>query len=134
LMVEEVRDWGLDFGPETVVVPVPLHWWRAWKRGFNQAELLARPLAQQLGLEVHDDFLRRIRNTKPQTKLKGDERRKNVVGAFAVPKASVPEVKGRDILLVDDVCTTGATLNACANALKRAGARYVWALTTSLSN
>jgi len=128
LMVEEVGEFGLDFSGATVV-PVPLHWQRAWKRGFNQAELLAKPLAARLGLEVRDNLLRRIRNTKSQTKLKWDERRKNVAGAFLVPEARVSEVKGRDILLVDDVSTTGATLNACANALKRTGARYVWALT-----
>jgi len=129
LMVEEVGELGLDFGPATIIVPVPLHWQRAWKRGFNQAELLARPLGQGLGLEVRDDFLRRVRNTKSQTKLRYAERRKNVAGAFLVPEAKVLEVKSQDILLVDDVSTTGATLGACANALKRAGARYVWGLT-----
>lgn len=129
LMIEEVQELGLEFGPETVIIPVPLHWWRAWKRGFNQAELLAKHFGRELGLEVRSDLLWRVRNTESQTKLRWDERRENVAGAFVVPKLRKEEVKGRDFLLLDDVCTTGATLNACANALKRAGARYVWALT-----
>lgn len=127
LMVEEVEELGLNFSG-IVVVPVPLHWWQAWKRGFNQAELLAQPFGRRLGLEVRDDLLRRTRNTESQTKLKEEERQKNVSGAFAVPESKKKEVKGRDFLLLDDVCTTGATLNACANALKRTGARYVWGL------
>jgi len=129
LMVEEVLELGIEFGPETIVIPVPLHWKRAWKRGFNQAELLARPFGKSFNLEVRDDLLRRRRNTEPQIKLKHNERRENVSGAFEVPESKEEEVKGRDFLLIDDVCTTGATLSACANALKRAGARYVWALT-----
>ena len=129
LMVEEVQELGLDFGFDTIVIPVPLHWWRAWDRGFNQAELLANCFAPQFGLEVRDDLLRRRRHTDPQIKLKYKERQKNVSGAFEVSKSRKEEVEDRDFLLIDDVCTTGATINACANALKRAGARYVWALT-----
>ncbi len=129
LMVEEVRELGIEFGSKTIIIPVPLHWKRAWDRGFNQAELLARPFGKSLGLEVRDDLLRRTRHTEPQIRLKHDQRQKNVSGAFAVPDSKRNEVKNKDFLLVDDVCTTGATLDACANALKRAGARYVWALT-----
>lgn len=129
LMVEEVRELGIEFGSETIVIPVPLHWKRAWTRGFNQAELLAEPFGKSFNLEVRDDLLRRKRNTESQVKLKHDKRRENVSGAFVVPEGKKEEVKGRDFLLLDDVCTTGATLSACANALKRADARYVWALT-----
>ena len=129
LMVEEVQELGLDFGFDTIIIPVPLHWRRAWKRGFNQAELLANCFGKSFNLEVRDDLLRRTRNTEPQIKLRHNERQKNVAGAFEVPEPKENEVKGRDFLLIDDVCTTGATLDACANALKRAGARYVWALT-----
>jgi predicted amidophosphoribosyltransferase len=70
-----------------------------------------------------------MRNTKSQTKLRWSERQKNVAGAFIVPESREKEVAGRDFLLLDDVCTTGATLNSCANALKRSGAKQVWALT-----
>jgi len=129
LMVEEVQELGLDFGFDTIIIPVPLHWKRAWTRGFNQAELLARPFGKSFNLEVRDNLLRRKRNTESQVKLKHDERRENVSGAFEVPEWRKEEVEERDFLLIDDVCTTGATLNACANALKRAEARYVWALT-----
>ena len=129
LMVEEAQELGLDFGFDTIVIPVPLHWRRAWDRGFNQAELLANCFAPQFNLEVRDDLLRRRRHTDPQIKLKYNERQKNVSGAFEVPESKEREVEGQDFLLIDDVCTTGATLNACAKALKRAKARYVWALT-----
>jgi len=129
LMFEEVQNLGLEFGSEAIIVPVPLHWQRAWKRGFNQAELLANCLSPKLNLEVRRDLLRRTRDTQSQTELKYDERQENVSGAFAVPAAKEDEIKGRDFLLIDDVCTTGATLNACANALKRTGARYVLGLT-----
>ena len=129
LMVEEVQELGLDFGFDTIVIPVPLHWWRGLDRGFNQAELLANCFGKSLNLIVRNNLLRRKRNTEPQIKLKHKERQKNVSGAFEVPEWRKDEVKGRDFLLIDDVCTTGATLNACANALKRADARYVWALT-----
>jgi ComF family protein len=128
LMVEEVGPLAEDFAG-MIVIPVPLHWRRSWKRGFNQAELLARPFAKDLGIEVRDNLLRRTRYTKPQIELKHSERQKNVSGAFTVPETKRSEVKGCDFLLLDDVCTTGATLNACANALKRSGARRVWGLT-----
>ena len=109
-----------------VVVPMPLHWWRRWRRGFNQAELLAREVARRCGVEVVG-AVRRARATSPQAGLSNSRRRENVAGAFQVPR---PErVRGLCVALVDDVLTTGATANACAAALKRAGARRVTLLT-----
>jgi ComF family protein len=106
-------------------VPVPLHWSRRLRRGYNQAEILARGLARRHGLPLVRG-LRRLRATPPQ---QGDPalRRQNVQHAFAVraPRA----VAGRRLLLVDDVFTTGATLNACARTLREAGAAAVGALT-----
>jgi ComF family protein len=115
------RDTAFD-----AIVPMPLHWWRRWRRGFNQAELLADEVARRLGLPLEKPVKRR-RLTGSQTGLTAGARRRNVAGAFRVLK---PErVAGKRLLLVDDVLTTGATANACAAALKSAGARYVAVLT-----
>lgn len=113
-----------------VVVPVPLHWRRRWTRGFNQAD----DLAVCLGLPVRR-MLRRRRPTLPQVSLPGIERWENVSGAFEVPrrhgKKRRPAFAGLTAVLVDDVTTTGATLDACAMALGEAGARRVWAVTAA---
>jgi len=104
------------------VVPMPLHWWRRWRRGFNQAELLAREVARRCGVGVVDAVSRK-RATAPQAGLSNSRRRDNVAGAFEVRR---PErVRGMSVALVDDVLTTGATANACAATLKRAGVRRV---------
>jgi len=105
-----------------MVVPMPLHWFRRWRRGFNQARLLAGEVARRSGVPVVD-AVRRARYTASQASLSRAGRRRNVRGAFAM-RAGI-DVRGRRILVVDDVLTTGATANACAAALKRAGARYV---------
>jgi ComF family protein len=108
------------------VVPMPLHWWRRWRRGFNQAELLAREVARRIGLPVLK-AVRRRKLTATQTGLTSAARRRNVAGAFGVTAPQA--VAGRRLLLVDDVLTTGATVNACAAALKAAGAQFVAVLT-----
>jgi len=105
-----------------MVVPMPLHWFRRWRRGFNQARLLAGEVAKRSGIPVVD-AVRRTRFTASQASLSRAGRRRNVRGAFALRRGV--EVHGLRILVVDDVLTTGATANACAAALKRAGARYV---------
>ncbi|HWB98813.1 MAG TPA: ComF family protein [Bryobacteraceae bacterium] len=109
-----------------VVAPVPLHWRRRWRRGFNQSELLAREIARRWSVPV-ENLARRSRATLTQAGLSNAARRENVSRAFAVPRPR--GVEGRRILLVDDVMTTGATASACALALKRAGARSVNLLT-----
>jgi ComF family protein len=111
-----------------LILPVPLHKNRLRSRGFNQALLLAKALFRgDDARRIRHDVLHRLVDTTPQVNLKGEERRKNVRGAFAV---SVPEtVRGKGILLMDDVYTTGATINECARVLKKAGALSVWALT-----
>jgi ComF family protein len=107
------------------VAPVPLHWRRRWQRGYNQAELLARSLARRTGIPLRN-CLRRRRATNVQAGLSNTRRRQNVSGAF---RARADAVEGRRILLVDDVMTTGATANACAQALRRAGAQTITVLT-----
>ncbi len=108
-----------------LVVPVPLHRWRLLARRFNQAAVLAGLVARRAGVPTAPDLLRRTRRTPPQTRLSGPERRRNVRGAFQVRRARMPLVAGRRILLVDDVLTTGATVSACARALRKAGAARV---------
>ncbi len=110
------------------VVPVPLHWRRRWRRGFNQSELLARAVAGRRGIPLIN-ALKRVRYTPTQTGLSNTGRRKNVAAAFtAVRRRSV---SGRRILLVDDVMTTGSTAAACAVVLRRAGAARITLLTVA---
>ncbi|MCE5307024.1 MAG: ComF family protein [Acidobacteriales bacterium] len=109
-----------------VLVPMPLHWVRRWRRGFNQSYLLARELSRRTGIPVVG-ALRRKRSTASQASLSRAERRRNVRGAFE-PRRDA-DVGGLRVLLVDDVLTTGATANACAAVLKRAGASCVTVLT-----
>lgn len=110
----------------SLIVPVPLHPRRLRSRGFNQSLLLSRCVAARTGAQLDFLSLRRTRYTKPQTELSSEERKKNVRKAFEVVKPEA--VKGRTIVLVDDVATTGSTLNECAKALKRAGAETVLCL------
>ena len=111
---------------DDLVMPVPLHPRRLRERGFNQSLLLARQVASRLGAELDYLSLRRMRYTKPQTGLKGEERRRNVRKAFGCTDHSL--LKGRNVILIDDVTTTGNTLNDCARALKRAGAARVYGM------
>jgi ComF family protein len=108
------------------VVPVPLHWRKKWSRGFNQSELLARQVGRQRRIPVLN-ALRRRRNTATQAGLANAGRRRNVAGAFM--ERSAGALRGKRILLIDDVMTTGATANACASVLKRCGAKSVSLLT-----
>lgn len=108
---------------DALVIPVPLHRWRLWSRGYNQALLIARGLAERSGLDCLPDTLVRTKATPALRGLGRKQRAKTVSGAFAV--ADRERVKGRAILLIDDVYTSGATANACAKVLKRAGATEV---------
>jgi ComF family protein len=121
-----VTYWRQHPMPADVVVPVPLHATRLRERGYNQAGLLARELAQQTKLSIDEQTLARERATAPQVELNARQRRENVHDAF---RCSSDGLAGSRVLLVDDVCTTGATLEACAIALRKGGARSVQALT-----
>jgi ComF family protein len=107
------------------IVPVPLYWRRRLQRGFNQAELLARGISRSTGIPVAR-ALRRVQATPTQAGLSNSARRRNVAAAFVSRNAA-----GQRILLIDDVLTTGSTATACANALKRAGAKRVALLTVA---
>ncbi len=108
-----------------VLVPVPLHRWRIWRRGYNQSALIASALAKRSGLTADLDLLRRIRATPLLRGLGRRERALAVRGAFRVRDGAKEALAGRRIILVDDFFTSGATANACAAALKRAGAGRV---------
>lgn len=112
-----------------IVIPMPLHASRQRERGYNQAEVLARAFANLQGLRLRSDLLERTRATEAQTRLSREERRRNVAGAFALtsPEAAAA-ISGRHILLVDDVTTTGSTLDAAAEPLRSAGAASIWGL------
>ena len=111
-----------------VLVPVPLHRWRIWRRGYNQSALIAGALARRRALEFARDLLRRTKATPPLKHMGPAERRRVVRGAFAINPNQAEWIKGRNILLVDDVFTSGATVSACARVLKRAGAAEVGVL------
>jgi ComF family protein len=113
--------------PGEALVCVPLHPRRLRERGYNQSSLLARELGRRIGLPVIEDCLIRVKQAQPQVRaVDVEERRKNVVDAFVCRDE---KVSGKKIVLVDDVCTSGATLESCAAALKNKGAASVWGLT-----
>jgi ComF family protein len=107
------------------LVPVPLHWRRLWARRFNQSALLAKTISGETGVAVADMVLRRFKATAQQVGLSQAERARNVQGAFRVPEECRAAVAGRRLVLIDDVLTSGATSDACARALLRAGAQSV---------
>lgn len=119
--------WADRLPPVDLVMPVPLHPARLRVREFNQSLLLADRIARRLGLPLSFEHLERTRPTRPQTELDRKDRARNVRRAFAVRDPD--GLKGRRVLLVDDVLTTGATVNDCARALRRAGADSVAVLT-----
>jgi ComF family protein len=108
-----------------LLVPVPLHWRRAWSRRYNQSGALAQVIARQTGVTVSRDALRRVRPTQQQIGLSRSERATNVQGAFKVSQDKTTDVQGRRVILIDDVLTSGATVDACARALLRAKAAQV---------
>lgn len=118
----EQLDWSCDF-----IAPVPLSVNRLAERGYNQADLLGRRVAEQMNIPYRPDALRRERDTEQQARLNVEQRAENVKDAFAASR----DAADRSVLLIDDVITTGATLEACADALKSARAAAVYALTVA---
>lgn len=129
--------WLLEAGSELiqdshVIVPVPLSRWRLLSRRFNQAAILGQEVARLSGLRCEPLALERVKRTPSQVGLTRRERQDNVAGAFAVPERFLPLVAGRNVLLIDDVITTGATVGACAKVLRRAKAARVDVLALAL--
>jgi ComF family protein len=108
-----------------VLVPVPLHWKRGWSRRYNQSGALARVIERQTGVKLSSEALRRVRPTQQQIGLSRKERASNVQGAFKVSADRQSLIHGRRVVLIDDVLTSGATVDACARALLRAKAASV---------
>jgi ComF family protein len=112
-----------------LIMPVPLHRWRLLKRRYNQAAELARVLSRKTDIPWNPHLLQRRRNTDSQGHKNKSQRRKNVRGAFTVSSQDKHHIKNKHIILLDDVYTTGATLNACCKTLRNAGAKHITVLT-----
>lgn len=126
--------WMAEAGQEALqagalITPAPLHWTRLIERRFHQAAWLAEALARQTGLELKRDLLVRDKRRRSQGGLSAAARRRNVAGAYRLPAGRAALVKGRAVILVDDVFTTGAAAAACARALKKGGAASVCVIT-----
>ncbi|HEY4382902.1 MAG TPA: ComF family protein [Ktedonobacteraceae bacterium] len=117
------------------LIPLPLHNTRQKQRGYNHATLLTRACAEQLGVLVHEELVIRQRATPSQVGLTPQQRHQNVSGAFSIlPTVTTRTIFKRRLIIIDDVCTTGATLEACAETLLSAGARSVWGLVLARSD
>ena len=112
-----------------IIIPVPLYWWKYLRRGYNQAALLSKIIAEECSVQVANT-MQRIKNTKTQTRLNEEARRKNVLDAFTVKPDSINDKR---VLLIDDVLTTGATMNECARILKEAGAKEVYSCVATIT-
>ncbi len=120
---------GTELLTETdVIAPVPLHRFKLWMRRFNQAAILASSLGEEAGLPCIPDLLQRTRATKPHKGMTVPERKNNVRGAFDINPSHAARIKDKNVLIIDDVHTTGSTLNECARTLLDAGAAKVFAL------
>ncbi len=128
LVLESLSEFIVSHRPD-LVLPVPLHKRRLRRRGFNQAVLLGELLAREFHLPFERRALQRVRWTEPQISLSADERRENVKGAFSVTDCVV--VAGKRVMIVDDVLTTGSTVEECSRMLKRAGATEVMVVTVA---
>lgn len=122
----KLKDWQID-----LIIPVPIHHLKKAERGYNQSDYLAKGLSKSLNIACSEKMIKRIKYTESQTKLKMKERALNVSNAFKVRNAE--KVKGKNILIVDDVCTTGATLLECGIVLYKAGANSVYTCSVAIA-
>lgn len=127
-IVEAFREEILRWKPD-VIMPVPLHWTRKRKRGYNQAQILAEEIGKKLNIPVDSKSLKRIKKTSPQKKLGHEERKKNLKHAFALKPGFCPV---KTVVVVDDIYTTGNTIDAAARILKEKGVENVYFLTISI--
>lgn len=127
LLADYFKKFDIELPLGTLCVPIPLHKKRQRTRGFNQSELLAHSLGKYFNIEAATNILKKEKNTAAQVELSAEDRRKNMDNAFRVAHPEL--VSGKTILLIDDVKTTGATIEAAARALKNAGAAKIFAVT-----
>ena len=106
-----------------IIIPVPIHFMRAFNRGYNQSFLIARFIAKKIDKELKNNILKKVRNNKPQSLLTANKRKNNVYNAYKLIRADA--IKGKTILLIDDIYTTGATVNECSKVLKENGAKKI---------
>jgi ComF family protein len=128
-LIVKYLEHNLDMKHIDIIIPVPLHESRYRQRGFNQAELLSRVVSVHYNVPTVTGILNRVRETLPQFDLPRPDRFKNIRGAFDIMGA--PIIKGRNILLIDDIYTTGSTVSECTRVLKTSGAQNVHILTLS---
>lgn len=121
---KKIMSWNCDY-----IIPVPLHRKRQIRRGYNQAEIIAKIISKKTGIPIRTDILARVKNTKPQKELNDEDRKKNLENAFKIHKSIV---KLKKIILVDDIYTTGSTIDACTKTLLRYGAVEVYFLSLSI--
>lgn len=125
---KEVKSWNVQ-----VLIPIPLHFLRKRKRGYNQAELIAKKLGKELGIPYCNSLLKRSKNTKPQKELNDKDRKKNLKNAFFVPKDKIKNLP-ESVILVDDIYTTGATIDECSKVLLKAGCKEIYFITLTIGN
>jgi ComF family protein len=124
-LAEKLSRSGADFEENFIIIPIPLHKKSMRRRGFNQSEILARTISEKLSVPLLTGVLVKTKTTPHQTETKNrHERLENLVGAFEITDKE--EVSGKNIILVDDIITTGATLTECAKVLKRSGAKNIY--------
>lgn len=126
-LIAHIRQWRVQFPKTAVVVPVPLHPARMRERGFNQSAEIGKQFAETMRLRYREDILRRISCAKSQVECADfRERRKNVAGVFACRAA--PEIRGKTVILIDDIATSCSTMDSAANVLKKAGVKSIWGI------
>lgn len=133
LIIAHLKLLGKDknYFNQFVLIPVPLHKKQIKKRGFNQSEEIAKEISLYLNIPIISNALSRTKQTASQTKLNKEERKKNVKGAFKINPATRNLIKNKNILVVDDVFTTGSTIEECAKVLRQAGTNEVWGMTVA---
>ena len=119
----------LEIESSDLIIPVPIHFTKRLKRKYNQSELLAQKISEISGVKYEPRILKKIKQTSPQEGLSGNQRRKNVIGSFGINEKYEHLLKNKRILLIDDVFTTGSTVNECAKVLKKHGTKEIFVLT-----
>ncbi len=125
LVCDRLSEWGINFDQESIIVPVPLHWYKQYLRGYNQAILLGQAFSEYLGLKLAEKAVIKAKNTQSQTKCTQQERSTNVHDSFVINPRYESILTGKHVIVIDDVLTTGSTLKEVTKVLKIAGVKGV---------